>query len=130
MEDSVFTKMLKGQIPYQKVYEDELTFAFLDYMPLTKGHLLVVPKEQIDKIEDCSPELYAAIFSTVQKMSVLLKEKLKPLRIAVVVHGLEVAHAHVHVAPLYTGEEIDLAAKERETPTAEELQAVADLLKS
>ena len=117
--------MLKGEIPFEKVYEDELTVAFLDHKPLTKGHLLVITKEQIDKLEDCSPELYAAVFSTVQKMSVLLTEKLKPLRLALVVHGLEVPHAHVHIAPLYTGKELHLAAKEREEVSHEDLRALA-----
>jgi len=105
--------MVKGEIPYHKVYEDELTIAFLDYQPLTKGHLLVIPKEQIDHLDECSPELYTAIFSTVHKMSVQIKIALQPLRIALIVHGFEVPHAHVHVVPVYTGDELHVAAKER-----------------
>ena len=128
MEPSVFTKMLRGEIPFDKFYEDELTVAFLDYRPLTRGHILVIPKEQVDKIENCSPELHAAIFATVHKMTRLADKKFNPLRVALVVHGFEVPHAHVHVIPLYTGKELRLAAKERETPPEGELTTLANEL--
>ncbi len=130
MEDSIFTKMIKGEVDCQKVYEDDLTFAFLDQKPLTRGHIQVLPKEQIDQLDACSPELYEAVFATVRKISILLKSKLDPLRIGLVVHGFEVAHAHVHVVPLYTGKELHLAAKERENPSDDELKTIATILLS
>ncbi len=128
MIDSVFIKMLKGDHPCQKLYEDDLTFVILDQNPLTHGHALVIPKQQIDHLDDCSPELYAAVFATVQRMSVLLRDKLSPLRVALVVHGFEVAHAHVHIIPLYTGKELRLAAVERSHPSEAELDAQAEIL--
>lgn len=114
MPESIFLKMVRGKVHHDKLYEDELTLAFLDGHPLTKGHTLVIPKQQIDQLEDCSPQLYAAIFATVYKVSQQLRKKLKPLRISLVVHGLEVAHAHVHVVPLYTGKEMNFHADRRQ----------------
>ena len=113
MRESVFSKMVQGKVHFDKFYEDDLTVAWLDQHPLTKGHTQVIPKQQIAKLEDCPPQLYAAIFATVYKVSHQLIKKLKPLRIAVVVHGLEVPHAHVHVVPLYTGEEMNFLADRR-----------------
>jgi histidine triad (HIT) family protein len=125
MADSVFTKIVRGEIPAPKVYEDELTYAFLDQHPVTKGHTLVIPKEQIDHLDDCPPELYDAIFKTVHKLSKHLRKTLKPMRIAIVVHGLEVPHAHVHIVPLYTGEELHLADRPKGLMSTEELNEFA-----
>jgi len=101
VSDSVFTKIVKGEIPAHKLYEDELTLAFLDINPVTKGHALVIPKDQIDHLDECSPEIHAAIFNTVHTVSRHMKNTLKPLRIALIVHGFEVPHAHIHLIPIY-----------------------------
>ena len=66
MEDTIFTKIIKGEIPSHKIYEDEKTFAFLDIHPLTDGHVLVVPKVQVEFIWDLKPEDYQAVMATVQ----------------------------------------------------------------
>ncbi len=113
MRESVFSKMLRGEVPFDKFYEDELTFAILDHHPLTRGHSLVISKQQIEKLEDCSADLHAAIFATVHKVSQHLMKKLNPQRIGIVVHGLEVPHAHIHVVPLYTGHEMNFLADRR-----------------
>jgi len=129
MRESIFSKMVQGKVHFDKFYEDDLTVAWLDQQPLTKGHTQVIPKQQIAKLEDCPPELYAAIFATVYKVSKQLAKKLKPLRIALVVHGMEVAHAHVHVVPLYTGKELDLNADRRVVDgSVTELTTLAKLL--
>ena len=102
MEESIFTKIIKGKIPCYKVYEDEQTFAFLDNNPLSDGHVLVVPKKQVDKIYNLSDEDYTAVFNTARKVAQRI-EQVFGVRAGYVVEGLEVPHAHVHVVPLYDG---------------------------
>lgn len=94
MEESIFTKIIKGEIPCYKVYEDELTFAFLDNNPLSDGHVLVVPKKQVDKIYNLSDEDYTAVFNTARKVAQRI-EQVFGVRAGYVVEGLEVPHAHV-----------------------------------
>lgn len=109
MSKTIFSKIVDREIPAHIIYEDELTMAFLDIEPLTEGHTLVICKEPYDHIDDCPPELYAAIFATVQKVTKLLRARLDPIRVGLVVHGFEIPHAHVHLVPLFTGTEINLA---------------------
>lgn len=120
--------MLEGKIAHEKIYEDDYTFVILDNRPLTKGHCLIITKEQIDHLDDCKPDLYQAVFKSVHKISKLLKEALEPKRIAIVVHGFEVPHAHVHVVPVYTGDELHLASKDRDEPKENELADLRLLL--
>ncbi len=111
---TVFSKMVDGTLQVPFISETENTFTILDKNPLTNGHCLVITKEQIDHLDDCSDELYQEVFKEVHKLSRMMKLKLKPKRIGIVVHGFEIPHAHIHVVPLYTGKELQLAAKERE----------------
>lgn len=99
MEESIFTKIIKGEIPCEKIYEDAKTMAFLDIHPITPGHTLVVPKTQVDQFDDLSPDDYAALWQTVQKIANRLKEQLDCVRACVRVEGFDVPHAHVHVYP-------------------------------
>ncbi len=121
---------VEGKTPCAKVYEDDNTLAFLDQSPLTKGHTLVIPKNPIDQIDHCSEELYQAIFRSVHTVSDMLQKTFKPLRIALVVHGMEIPHAHVHVVPLYTGKELRLAAIDRQKCTMPELKELAQQIRS
>lgn len=98
MEESIFTKIIKGEIPSHKVYEDERTFAFLDIFPKTEGHVLVVPKVQVDKFYDLSDEDYEALFATVKKLAKRLEEVFGA-RTLVKIIGVDVPHAHVHLFP-------------------------------
>jgi len=109
MHDSVFTKMLHGELSAPMIYSDDHTFAILDQNPVSRGHALVITKQQIDQLEDCSDELYAAVFKAVRVVAQHLRKELKPKRIALVVHGFDVPHVHVHVVPMYTGKELYLA---------------------
>lgn len=106
MEPSVFTKIINGEIPCHKVYEDDQTFAFMDIEPIQPGMVLVVPKEQIDNFEDLSDDLVAALMITAKKIMKSLRmvypDKKK---IGVQIEGLEVPHAHVKILPINTGEE-------------------------
>lgn len=97
MNDSIFTKIIKGEIPSHKVFEDEKTLAFLDIHPLVPGHILVVPKQEVDHFDDLSEEDYIAVFSTVQRMAKQIKQVLGSERACVRIEGFEVPHAHIHV---------------------------------
>ena len=96
---SVFTKIIQGKIPSYKIYEDEKTFAFLDINPESKGHTLVVPRLEVDKIYDLPDEDYCALMATVKKLSRHLEKQLNA-RILWKVVGTDVPHAHVHLMPL------------------------------
>lgn len=96
---SVFTKIINGEIPAYKIYEDDKTLAFLDIHPESKGHTLVIPKKEVDKIYDLEDEDYEALMRTVKKLSSHL-EKALGARILWKVVGTDVPHAHVHLMPL------------------------------
>ena len=98
-EDSVFTKIIRGEIPSYKVYEDEHVLAFLDIHPVQPGHTLVVPKRQIDKIEDLDDETYAHLWLVVKKLMLHLDEKLPDKRVTLKTEGFDVPHVHVHIIP-------------------------------
>ena len=95
---SVFTKIIKGEIPCYKIYEDDKTLAFLDINPETPGHTLVIPKVEVDKIYELPPEDYTALMDTVKKLSAHM-EKVLGARTLWKVVGTDVPHAHVHLLP-------------------------------
>lgn len=99
MEDSIFTKIIKGEIPAHKIYEDDRTLAFLDINPLTPGHTLVIPKAQVEFVWDLEDEDYQAVMETARKVARRLKEVLNPSHVGEKVVGTDVPHAHVHVIP-------------------------------
>jgi histidine triad (HIT) family protein len=102
MQDSIFTKIIKGDIPSYKIYEDELTFAFLDIHPTTPGHTLVIPKVQVDQLWDLEEKDYEAVMATAKKVALRIREVLMPKRVGVQLMGLDVNHAHVHLVPFNT----------------------------
>ena len=95
---SIFTKIINGEIPCYKIYEDDKTLAFLDINPETKGHTLVVPKLEVDKIYELPDEDYEALMRTVKKLSIHM-EKVLGARTLWKVIGTDVPHAHVHLLP-------------------------------
>ena len=103
MQESIFTKIIKGEISCHKVYEDERVIAFLDINPLNPGHTLVVPKEQIDELWDVSDDLYQYLMQIAHKVADRQRKVLKPKRVGMAVEGFAVPHAHIHVFPLYEG---------------------------
>lgn len=104
MEDSIFTKIIKGDIPCFKVYEDDKTIAFLDIEPNVVGHTLVVPKKQVGQFNHLDDETYQAVWATVKKVANNHQQKLATDRIGVSVKGIDVPHTHVHVLPFNVGE--------------------------
>ena len=114
---SVFTKIINGEIPCYKIYEDDKTMAFLDINPETPGHTLVVPKKEVDKIYELEDEDYEALMATVKKLSVNM-EKVLGARTLWKVIGTDVPHAHVHLLPFdkdwHQGRQIKLTPEEFE----------------
>jgi histidine triad (HIT) family protein len=99
---TIFTKIINGDIPSHKIAEDEQFFSFLDINPIAEGHTLVVPKKEIDYFFDQSPEEIHHMMDFSQKVAVGIDQSLQPLRTGIIVQGLEVPHAHLHLVPLYT----------------------------
>ena len=98
MGDSIFSKIIRGEIPSYKVYEDDKTYAFLDINPETAGHVLVVPKVEVDKVYDLDDADYDDLWRSVKKIARRMEEVLGQ-RILIKVIGTDVPHAHVHLVP-------------------------------
>lgn len=96
---SIFTRIIKGEIPSHKIAEDDKHFAFLDINPLTKGHTLVVPKREVDYIFDLEEKELGELHMFSQKVAIALKRVVPCVRVGVTVIGLEVPHAHIHLIP-------------------------------
>lgn len=114
---SIFTKIINGEIPCYKIYEDDKTLAFLDIHPESKGHVLVVPKKEVDKIYDLEDEDYNALMQTTKKLSRHMEKQLGTRTLWKVV-GTDVPHAHIHLMPLdpnwQYGKTLDLTPDEFE----------------
>ena len=128
MQDSLFTKIIKGEIPSHKVYEDETTLAFLSIYPSVVGHTLVIPKAQVESLWDLKAEDYQAVMETTRKVALRLREVLEVERVGEKVIGLDVPHAHVHLVPFTTSEEY-YAKETTNEPDHAALAAVAERLK-
>ena len=96
---SIFTKIVQGEIPSYKIAEDEKYFAFLDINPNAKGHTLVIPKKEENKIFDLSPEEYTGLMNFSYRVAKALEKTISCERIGMSVIGLEVPHVHVHLVP-------------------------------
>ena len=124
---SIFTRIIKGEIPCYKVAEDERFFAFLDINPLTKGHTLVIPKQETDYLFDLDDRTLADMIVFAKRIARKLKEKIECKRVAVVVLGLEVPHAHIHLIPIQDEKDVDFR-KEKLKLSPEEFRAIADTI--
>ena len=124
---TIFTRIVRGEIPSYKVAEDERFFAFLDINPLTKGHTLVVPKQETDYLFDLDDRTLADMIVFAKRNARKLKEKIECKRVAVVVLGLEVPHAHIHLIPIQDEKDVDFH-KEKLKLSPEEFRAIADTI--
>ncbi len=104
---TIFSKIVKGEIPAYKVAEDENYFAFLDINPLAEGHTLVIPKKEKDYIFDLADEDYQGLWLFAKKVAKALKKVVPCKKIGIAVIGLEVAHAHIHLVPINDIYDID-----------------------
>jgi histidine triad (HIT) family protein len=99
MSGSIFTKIIKGEIPSHKVYEDDKTLAFLDIHPLQPGHTLVIPKTEVEFVWDLSDADYQAVMASVKKVALRLREVLGKKYVSERIVGVDVPHAHVQLIP-------------------------------
>ncbi len=125
MTDSIFTKIIKGEIPCHKVYEDDKTIAFLDIYPIQQGHVLVVPKTQVDHFDDLSEDDYSAVFASVKKVAKRVKDTLGVQRACLRVEGFDVPHAHVHVIPCNSPQDFYNADRMSHEPDHTQLSEMA-----
>jgi histidine triad (HIT) family protein len=121
---SIFSKIAAGEIPSYKVAEDANYMAFLDIFPLAKGHVLVIPKKEVDYLFDLDEESYTGLMNFARKIAIALRKVIPCKRIGVAVLGLEVPHAHIHLVPLNSEKDIDFS-KPKLQFTAEELVAIS-----
>ena len=122
---SIFSKIIKGEIPSYKIAEDKDFYAFLDINPLAKGHTLVVPKKEIDYIFDLNDELLKGLITFSKRVALAIEKNIDCKRIGVAVIGLEVPHAHVHLVPLQSVGDINFS-KPKLSFEEEELKAIAN----
>lgn len=129
-EPSIFTKIIRGETPCHKVYEDDRVIAFLTISPVTDGHTLVVPKKQVDQVWDLDNDEYTYLWATAQKVALHLREVLNVDRVGVVVKGFEVPHVHIHLIPVshHSGISFDPNPLPP-APSQDELAAIADRIR-
>lgn len=124
---TIFTRIIRGEIPSHRVYEDEHTCAFLDINPARPGHTLVVPRQEMPSVFDLDPDVYAALWQAVGRVAGSLKQATGCERVVVVVYGADVPHAHVHLIPLEAGGH--LAFPEPRPASPEDLAAMAERIR-
>ena len=125
---SIFTKIIERNIPGYIVAENENFIAFLDINPLVTGHVLVVPKKEIDYLFDLDDEIYLQLHLFAKKVAIALRAAVTCKRIGVAVIGLEVPHVHIHLVPMNTMNDIDFS-KNKLNPSSDELENTAEKIK-
>jgi histidine triad (HIT) family protein len=125
---SIFSKIVAGEIPSFKIAEDEHFLAFLDIMPLTQGHVLVIPKKETDYIFDLENEEYKSLWIFAKKVAKAIKKTIPCKKVGIAVVGLEVPHAHIHLIPINSVEDMNFS-KPKLKPTQEELTEIAKKIK-
>jgi histidine triad (HIT) family protein len=124
---SIFSKIVSGEIPCHKIAETDRFLAFLDISPVTKGHTLVIPKQEIDYIFDLEDELLAGLHVFSKKIAKAIEKVVPCKRVATAVVGLEVPHAHIHLIPINSMADMNFANKKN--MSQEELAQVAEQIR-
>ncbi len=125
--DSIFTKIIHGEIPCYKIAEDDQHLAFLDALPLAKGHTLVIPKKEVDLIFDLESEEFKNLWGFAQKVAKKIGAKIPCKRVGVAVIGLEVPHAHIHLVPINGISDLNFG-NERLKLSPEEYQEIQNII--
>jgi histidine triad (HIT) family protein len=126
---SIFTKIINGEIPCYKVAENEQFFAFLDIGPVTEGHTLVVPKKETDYLFDIEGEEYQALFAFTKQVAAAIKKSFVCDRVGMTVVGLEVPHAHIHLIPINSMEDMNFYRDKKEL-TSNQFEMIAEKIAS
>ncbi len=125
---TIFSKIIKGDIPSYKIAEDDKYFAFLDINPLSEGHTLVIPKKETDYIFDLEDEQLAGLHLFAKRVAKAVERAVPCSRIGMAVVGLEVPHAHIHLVPINSIEDLSFA-RPRQKFTGEEFVDTAERIK-
>jgi histidine triad (HIT) family protein len=126
---TIFSKIVKGEIPSYKIYEDEDYFAFLDINPLAKGHTLLIPKQETDYIFDLEDAVLSGLTILAKRMAKAIEKSVKCERIGIAVIGLEVPHAHMHLVPINGLGDLNFANPKVKL-SKEEFETIAALIRS
>lgn len=129
MADSLFTKIINGEIPSHKVYEDDQVYAFLNIYPITTGHTLVIPKKQVEFVWDLDDETYRAVMVAAKSIALRLRDVLEVPYVGVKVVGVHVPHAHVHLVPFHEPKAFNQEPDESKEPDHGALAALAERLR-
>lgn len=125
---SIFSRIIAGEIPCHRIAENDKYFAFLDVFPCAVGHVLVVPKQEIDYLFDLSDELYSGLMAFAKQIEPAIRKAVPCKRVGVAVIGLEVPHAHVHLIPMNSMSDMDFTHKLK--LSSEELAETAAKIRS
>ncbi|MBM3919914.1 MAG: HIT family protein [Sphingomonadales bacterium] len=126
---SIFSRIVSGEIPCHKIAETDDFLAFLDVMPLAQGHVLVIPKKEVDYIFDMETDAYAGLWTFARQVAKSLKMAISCKRIGIAVIGLEVPHAHIHLVPMNEVGDINFT-RPKLKPTQEELAETAEKIRT
>ena len=125
---TIFTKIIAGEIPCEKIWEDDRHFAFLDINPIQPGMTIVVPKTEIDNAFDMSDTDYAAFLTAAKHLTPAIKEATNEARVGLIIEGLEVPHAHIKLVPISNAGDLDQSNAKPATP--EELKEMGEKIRS
>jgi histidine triad (HIT) family protein len=125
---TLFTRIINGELPGRFVYRDDRCAAFLTIEPLSPGHTLVVPIEEVDHWIDLDPDLAAHLMLVAQRVGRAIYEVYRPTKVGLTILGLEVPHAHIHVSAIDTERDLDFARADR-TPRPEDLDEAAERIR-
>ena len=124
---TIFTKIVEGQIPSYKIYEDEKFYAFLDINPMAKGHTLVIPKQEVDYLFDIDDVILSEMIVIAKKIAKAMQQAVACTRVGMMVIGLEVPHAHIHLIPIQKEGDMNLSNKRVELSKEEFAQIAKDI---
>lgn len=122
--DTIFTKIIQGEIPCHKIAENENYFAFLDIHPIKPGHTLVIPKKEVDYIFDINDEALSGLMIFAKKIALAIQKSVTCTRIGIMVAGLEVPHCHIHLVPFNNASDLNFA--NAKSASNEELLKIAE----
>jgi len=120
---TLFTRIIEGEIPAYKIAENDQFLAFLDVFPLVEGHVLVIPKQEVDNLFDLEPQLLQQLFGFAQQVAKAIEKTVECRKVGVAVIGLEVPHAHIHLVPINEVGDINFARPKMQV-SAEQLSAM------
>lgn len=124
---TIFTKIVEGQIPSYKIYDDEKFYAFLDINPMAKGHTLVIPKQEVDYLFDIDDSVLSEMIVVAKKIAKAMEQAVACTRVGMMVIGLEVPHAHIHLIPIQKEGDMNLSNKRVELSNDEFEQIAKDI---